>query len=81
MGKLHFTTLNYHHFFNSPLNFKNAQLTPNYIQLYGRYPYDQNQVIIDKIVYHVTHTWSRIHQTTLYQFNFSENLEMPFTPT
>ena len=40
-------------------------------------PYGQNRVIIDGIVYHVTHTWSRTHQTTLYQFNFSENPEMP----
>ena len=37
MGKLYFTTLSYHHFFNPPPNFRLQQFIPNWTQLHAWY--------------------------------------------
>ena len=81
LGKLYFTTLNYQHFFNPPPKLKKVSIDPLILSYCTTVtPCGQNRVIIDKIVYHVTRMWSRTHQNTLYQFDFSLNPEMPLAP-
>ena len=77
-GKLHFTTLNYHHFFNLLPKLQKVTIDPPIASNCTAVTLCvQNRVKIEGIVYHVTRTWFRTNQNNLYQFDFSLNPEMP----